>query len=551
MAERVALRAIFLLNSSSVIYGQANYSSSGRNEIVLTPKTLSTALRNFHTHQAEITLAVDSRKTIINNFDDKTLESTGQNIRSQLSLHPAEFTAYRIGLDTAVNFTVREIKAMLAFAENVSGVLKITFDEPTKPIVFNVSEAGMYEANYILATDASESMSTIGSSTGSEASSSLARGRQSEPQTSSNSFTRGRPGDPHPTHSDLKASQTNEVHEVSVRGRHENEASSSNQSARARNEQSAHTSSNVHSSTSIHHSNEDHKQSSSVLHHRERSNHQSTSLLPERESSIRNSNGKRDSSSSSIAGVRGRPVRRVFSSTEDDDLNGEAKRLCTSDVRENNNNDGKGLMSDKDSRNIALNNEEIDDVGNINDMDDLGNAFDINCDHRNGSNSMLGVNNVTNSKQNDDLDETFTDLNQIERSKHRNDVNQTSSNNCRTKSHGVTSNGARKSSYDINMSDEEGNFGQDGRGIESFSEAVAREFQPLDSGASESYGFENPAVEPVDGTLLNVCTPLNPDKMKIVFRHCLDDRGEGGESQMETGGGRVLVYGSDEDEEMC
>ncbi|KAL1445890.1 hypothetical protein WDU94_003560, partial [Cyamophila willieti] len=295
---------------------QANYSSSGRNEIVLTPKTLSTALRNFHTHQAEITLAVDSRKTIINNFDDKTLESTGQNIRSQLSLHPAEFTAYRIGLDTAVNFTVREIKAMLAFAENVSGVLKITFDEPTKPIVFNVSEAGMYEANYILATDASESMSTIGSSTGSEASSSL--------------------------------------------------------------------------------------------------------------------------------GVRGRPVRRVFSSTEDDDLNGEAKRLCTSDVRENNNNDGKGLMSDKDSRNIALNNEEIDDVGNINDMDDLGNAFDINCDHRNGSNSMLGVNNVTNSKQNDDLDETFTDLNQIERSKHRNDVNQTSSNNCRTKSHGVTSNGVSK-----------------------------------------------------------------------------------------------------------
>ncbi|KAI5734946.1 hypothetical protein M8J77_012319 [Diaphorina citri] len=155
----------------------ANYSSSGRNEIVLTARTLSNALKNFHTHQAEITLAVDSRKTIINNFDDKTLESSGQNIRSQLSLDPAEFTSYKIGLDTAINFTVREIKAMLAFAEHVSGVLKISFDEPTKPIVFNIIEAGMYEANYILATDSSETMSTLGS-TGSEASSVTAtRGR--------------------------------------------------------------------------------------------------------------------------------------------------------------------------------------------------------------------------------------------------------------------------------------------------------------------------------------------------------------------------------------
>jgi Rad9. len=63
----------FSFYSLVLCFFQANYSSSGRNEIVLTARTLSNALKNFHTHQAEITLAVDSRKTIINNFDDKTL----------------------------------------------------------------------------------------------------------------------------------------------------------------------------------------------------------------------------------------------------------------------------------------------------------------------------------------------------------------------------------------------------------------------------------------------------------------------------------------------
>lgn len=45
-------------------------------------------------------------------------------------------------------------------------------------------------------------------------------------------------------------------------------------------------------------------------------------------------------------------------------------------------------------------------------------------------------------------------------------------------------------------------------------------------------------------TVMNLCTPLNPEKLKIVFKHCLEGEGRNGEKRK---GGRVLVYSSDDE----
>lgn len=74
--------------------------------------------------------------------------------------------------------------------------------------------------------------------------------------------------------------------------------------------------------------------------------------------------------------------------------------------------------------------------------------------------------------------------------------------------------------------------------IESFDGAILNDFQPV-----EDVEMDNELVSQ-DTTVMNVCTPLNPEKLRIVFKHCLE--GEGSvENEVERG--RVLVYSSDDE----
>lgn len=213
-----------------------------------------------------------------------------------------------------------------------------------RPIIFNVSEAGMYEANYILATDASDSMSTLGSSTGSEASSSLARGRN--------------------THSATVGQARREVHQTPARTSLNAVPCSSKDTARDSNGKDRENSATLGRSRG-----EVHEVSARASHTpevREVSARASPKLV--REFAARESS-RENSSASSIVTARG--TRRVLSSEEDEEPSGaERKRVCTSDVREANNNDGKESSIGRCFDDGNYRNSQDDDCGNYGNQDD-------------------------------------------------------------------------------------------------------------------------------------------------------------------------------------
>lgn len=77
-------------------------------------------------------------------------------IRTQVNIKPTEFDSYVIDRETTVTFTLKEVKALLAFAEALSLPLQLQFEISGKPIVFIVHNGSTFEANFVLATSKSD-----------------------------------------------------------------------------------------------------------------------------------------------------------------------------------------------------------------------------------------------------------------------------------------------------------------------------------------------------------------------------------------------------------
>lgn len=73
-------------------------------------------------------------------------------IRTQISLKPAEFDSYIIGTETTITFTLKEFKALLAFAEALNLPLQLHFETTGRPAVFIVHNGTTFEGHFVLAT---------------------------------------------------------------------------------------------------------------------------------------------------------------------------------------------------------------------------------------------------------------------------------------------------------------------------------------------------------------------------------------------------------------
>lgn len=73
-------------------------------------------------------------------------------IRTQVNIKPSEFESYVIGSDTTITFTLKEFRALLAFAEALSLPLQLHFEGTGKPAVFIVHNGSTFEAHFVLAT---------------------------------------------------------------------------------------------------------------------------------------------------------------------------------------------------------------------------------------------------------------------------------------------------------------------------------------------------------------------------------------------------------------
>lgn len=106
---------------------------------------------NFQSSDDQVTLEATTQSLVLRNYLDTNLDLL-KIIRTQISLKPAEFDSYTIGEETTITFTLKEFKALLAFAEALNLPLQLHFETTGRPAVFIVHNGTTFEAHFVLAT---------------------------------------------------------------------------------------------------------------------------------------------------------------------------------------------------------------------------------------------------------------------------------------------------------------------------------------------------------------------------------------------------------------
>lgn len=130
---------------------QANYNTNNTvNEVQSQPRVFSDAIQNFQNNVVEITLEVSPQKMLLRNYLDDV--SGMSNItRTQLALSVGEFERYVISTGTTITFCMKELRAILTFAELANVPISIHFESAGKPVIF-VMKSQTFEVNIVLST---------------------------------------------------------------------------------------------------------------------------------------------------------------------------------------------------------------------------------------------------------------------------------------------------------------------------------------------------------------------------------------------------------------
>ncbi|CAH0595406.1 unnamed protein product [Chrysodeixis includens] len=128
------------------------------NRITSPQRILSDALNNFQSSDDQLTLEATPLSLILRNYIDCSIDLT-KIIRTQITLKPAEFDSYVIGTETIITFSLKEFRALLAFAEALNLPLQLHFETTGRPAVFIVHNGITFEAHFVLATTKPDSTS--------------------------------------------------------------------------------------------------------------------------------------------------------------------------------------------------------------------------------------------------------------------------------------------------------------------------------------------------------------------------------------------------------
>ncbi|XP_059178420.1 cell cycle checkpoint control protein RAD9A-like isoform X2 [Physella acuta] len=133
------------------------------NKFTAPPKLLCDAVLAFQTNQEEITLIMRPDYVALKNYVDDEPDPN-KVIHTELTLSPNEFDNYQVGVDSDVTFCLKELRAILGFADITSLPLTVQFEGAGKPITFSITSDLSFEANFVLATLADVESSQISQS---------------------------------------------------------------------------------------------------------------------------------------------------------------------------------------------------------------------------------------------------------------------------------------------------------------------------------------------------------------------------------------------------
>ncbi|CAK1590427.1 unnamed protein product [Parnassius mnemosyne] len=133
------------------------------NRITSSQRILSEAIGNFQNSDDQVTLEALAQSVLLRNYIDANVDLS-KIIRTQINIRSVEFDSYIIGFETIITFTMKEFKALLAFAEALSLPIQLQFESTGKPVVFIIHNGSTIEAHFVLATSKPDNV-TQGTST--------------------------------------------------------------------------------------------------------------------------------------------------------------------------------------------------------------------------------------------------------------------------------------------------------------------------------------------------------------------------------------------------
>ena len=96
------------------------------NRFTARSKTLTEACLNFLTNQEEVTMTVSSKQFLMKNYVDV---NDKRIVRTELSMQPAEFEEYSIDQEGSVTYCLKELRAIINFADSVSVPISACFQQ--------------------------------------------------------------------------------------------------------------------------------------------------------------------------------------------------------------------------------------------------------------------------------------------------------------------------------------------------------------------------------------------------------------------------------------
>jgi len=111
----------------------------------------SEALQSFHSSIAEVTWSLTADRVHLSNYIDDE-QDPSKCVRTEVTLAKEEFEEFNVALCTQVTFCLKELRAILSFAEALVLELECRMEGAGSPVLFSLNKDGLYSADFLLST---------------------------------------------------------------------------------------------------------------------------------------------------------------------------------------------------------------------------------------------------------------------------------------------------------------------------------------------------------------------------------------------------------------
>nr|SVE74334.1 EOG090X0A9P [Daphnia barbata] len=111
----------------------------------------SETLLSFHSSTQEVTWSLAMDQVHLSNHIDDEVDPS-KCVRTEVTLAKDEFTDFNVALCTQVTFCLKELRAILAFAEALKLDVDCRMEGAGQPVLFSLGKEDLYSADFLLAT---------------------------------------------------------------------------------------------------------------------------------------------------------------------------------------------------------------------------------------------------------------------------------------------------------------------------------------------------------------------------------------------------------------